>query len=74
MEAWWHMKRLEFSLSEIMEIIKESYSEAYEQTIEKMVSDDINLKAFVDAGHIDSYLKLYENIGKRFEQIYNQEG
>ena len=69
------MKRLEFSLSEVMEVIRESYDEAYEQIIEKMVSaDDIKLRAFVDAGHIDSYLKLYENIGKRFEQLYDQEG
>jgi len=66
--------RLEFSFAEIMEIVREAHQEAWENTISDIPQGDMKLKAFVDAGTLDNFLKVCDVLHKRFEQKYNQEG
>ena len=63
--------RLEFSLAEIMEIVREAHQGAWENTISNIPQDDLKLKAFVESGSLDNFLKVCDTLHKRFVEIYN---
>ena len=65
--------RLEFTVLEIMEIVKEAYDEAWEKTTKQIPANDTKLKDFVSNRHVNSYMQLYKGIQERFEQAYNVE-
>ena len=64
-------KRLEFSLAEILEIVKDAHVDARNEAFKNISQTDGEIRAFVDTGHIKSYLEMSKNIGARFKQIYD---
>ena len=64
-------KRLEFSLAEILEIVKDAHVDARNEAFKNISQSEGEIRAFIDAGHIESYLEMVENIGTRFKQIYD---
>jgi len=64
-------KRLEFSLAEILEIVKDAHVDARNKAFKNISQADGEIRAFIDAGHIQSYLEMSKNIGTRFKQLYN---